>query len=121
MAVAGKIQVPELMMEVTGESDFKGGVVVSKLTMNLSGSSDIRISGSADKVTIRASGASDVRGYDLVTDFCDAKVSGASDINITVNKELNAHASGSSDIYYKGNAVIKDLHKSGSSSIIKKE
>ncbi len=121
VVVAGRIQVQELIMELNGESNFKGGVVVNKLTLNLSGSSDIRISGSADKVTIRASGASDVWGYDLVTDFCDAKVSGASDINITVNKELNANASGSSDIYYKGNAIIKNINKSGSSSVIKKE
>jgi len=71
-------------------------------------------------VTIQSSGASDVKGYDLVTDVYNAKAFGTSDINIIVNKELSANASGASNISYKGNAVIKDQHSSGASSIGKK-
>ncbi|MEO5890640.1 MAG: head GIN domain-containing protein [Ferruginibacter sp.] len=118
--VQGVIEVPRLILDMSGASDFIGGVKVSALTIELSGASDIKINGSADIVSIQSSGASDVKGYDLVTNVCTAKASGASDINITVNKELNAHASGASDIYYKGEAVIKDMHSSGASSIAKK-
>ncbi len=118
--VAGFIQVPKLSLVLNGSSDFKGAVQVGTINMELNGASDVRISGTADFVMIQSSGASDVKGYDLVTDVCNAKASGASDINITVNKELNAHASGASDIYYKGNAVIKDMYSSGASSVVKK-
>lgn len=118
--VSGTINVPSLSMDLSGASDFKGDVKLSNLTLELSGASDVKISGAATVVSIQSSGASDVKGYDLVTDVCTAKASGASDINITVNKELNAHASGASDIYYKGEAVIKDMHTSGASSVSKK-
>jgi len=118
--VAGVINVPSLTLSLSGASDFKGAVKVSNLKMDLSGASDVTIKGIANTVNIESSGASDVSGFDLVTDLCRAKASGASDINITVNKELNASASGSSDITYKGEGVTKDVHTSGSSSVSKK-
>ncbi len=118
--VAGVIEVPVFILDMNGASSFKGAIKVNNLSMDLSGASDVNISGIASVVSMQSSGASDVKGYGLVAEVCTAKASGASDINITVNKELNAHASGASDIYYKGNAVIKDLHSSGASSIVKK-
>ena len=118
--VSGVIEVPTLVLDMNGASDFKGEVKVNNLTMELSGASDATIKGTAGSVSIESSGASDVKGYDLITEVCNAKASGASDINITVNKEINAHASGASDIYYKGTAVIKGMHSSGASSVVKK-
>lgn len=118
--VAGIIAVPSLSLDMNGASNFKGAVNVTNLTMELSGASDARISGTATNVTIQSSGASDLKGYDLVTENCTARASGASDINITVNKELNVHASGASDVYYKGAGVIKDIHSSGASTVAKK-
>ncbi|MBL0357952.1 MAG: DUF2807 domain-containing protein [Chitinophagaceae bacterium] len=118
--VAGTIAVPSLSLNMSGASDFKGAVNVTTLTMELSGASDTKISGTATNATIQSSGASDIKGYDLVTENCTAKATGASDINITVNKELNVHASGASDVYYKGSCVIRDLHSSGASTVAKK-
>ena len=118
--VSGTIAVSALGMQLSGACDFKGKVNVNSLKLNLSGASDVRISGTADRVDIESSGASDVKGYDLVTDVCNANASGASDINITVNKEISAHASGSSDIHFKGEALIKEMHAGGSSSVEKK-
>ncbi len=118
--VSGVITAPQLTVELSGACDFKGGLAVTELKLNLSGASDVKLTGTASKVSIESSGASDVKGYDLITDYCTAKASGASDINITVNKELYAHASGASDIYYKGEAAIKERHASGASSIEKK-
>lgn len=115
--VAGEITVPSLLMKLSGASDFKGKVIVSTLTLDLSGASDVSISGSASVVNIESSGASDVKAYDLTTDVCKANASGASDVNITVSKEMYAHASGASDIYYKGTAELKDFQSSGASSI----
>ncbi len=119
--VSGVINVPSLNLIMSGASDFKGAVQISdELKINLSGASDVTIKGTAQKVDIESSGASDVKGYDLTAEYCTAKASGASDIHITVNKELTAHASGASDINYKGNAVIKEQHTGGASSVGKK-
>ena len=121
IVVAGEIKVGSLLLKLSGASDFKGKVIVNALVMDLSGASDVNISGTASVVNIESSGASDIKGYDLTTDVCNAKASGASDVKITINKELNAHASGASYIYYKGSAVIKNIQSSGASSISKKD
>ncbi len=118
--VAGIIQLPSFKLDLNGASSFKGAVKVDNLSLDLSGASDVRLNGFAAAVYIQSSGASDMKGYELVADICTAKASGASDINITVNKELNATASGASDIYYKGEAVVKKMSSSGASSIVKK-
>lgn len=119
--VDGVIESNNLDISLSGASDFKGTIKVGMLMLNLSGASDARIVGTVNGVTtVRSAGASDLKGYDLVTDTCNAHASGASDIRITVNKELNVHASGASGIYYKGAAVIKELHSSGASSVSKK-
>ncbi len=118
--VSGTINATALSIEMSGASDFKGAVKVENLMIRLSGASDVSISGVATNLSVQSNGASDVKGYDLVTEVCSAKASGASDINITVNKELTVHASGASDIFYKGTAVIKDMHTSGASSVAKK-
>jgi len=118
--VAGEIKVPSLLMKLSGASDFKGSITVTTLKLDLSGASDVTLSGMASVVNIESSGASDVKAYELITDVCTAKASGASDVNITVNKELNAHASGASDIFYKGSAVLKDFESSGASTIRRK-
>ena len=120
VVVQGSIAVNSLALQLSGACDFKGMVKVNTLKLDLSGASDVKISGTANTVDIESSGASDVKGYDLVTDFCNAKASGASDINITVNKELNANASGASDIFYKGSGLKKDIHTSGASTVERK-
>jgi len=117
--VAGSITSTTLVLHMSGTCDFNGNVKVNTLDINLSGASDAKISGTAITVNIKSSGASDVKDFDLVTDFCNANISGASDVHITVNTELTASASGASDIKYKGNGVIKEKHSSGASSIMK--
>ncbi len=119
--IAGEVKVPSLLIKLTGASDLKGILKVNTLIVNLSGASDARISGTANEATIDCSGASDVKGFEMVIDKCTAKASGASDINITVNKELNANASGASDIYFRGAAVILSQQSSGASTVSRKK
>jgi len=117
--IEGTIKSEELVIHQSGACDLKGKVDVKRLSVDLSGASDMTISGNASQLSIEVSGASDFKGFELVTDICDAKASGASDIKITVNKELSAQASGASDVRYKGNGVVRDLKSSGSSSVSK--
>ncbi len=118
--VDGTISGDQLDLRLSGASDFKGMVKFTGITMDQSGASDATISGSVGDISIEASGASNVKGYDLVTDNCKVHASGASDIRISVNKALNAHASGASSVYYKGTGVITEIHTSGASNISKK-
>ena len=119
--VVGNITVTTIVLQMSGACDFTGIVKVNTLKINLSGASDVKISGTANTVDIISSGASDVKGYGLVTDICNANVSGASDVNITVNQILNAHASGASNINFKGTGLIKEMSSSGASDISRKD
>ena len=107
-------------IDMSGASDLTGKISVQKLTVEISGASDVKVTGEAGQLDIHASGASNFKGYDLTAEFCNARASGASDIQVFVNKELSVDASGASDIKYKGAGVIRDLKTSGASSISKK-
>jgi len=120
ISVEGSIKTDKLDIELSGGSDMKGRLSVTDLAIEQSGGSDVDISGSVINLSVEASGGSDFDGYDLVTENCRISASGGSDAHITVNKELNAHASGGSDIFYKGTGVIKEIKSSGSSSISKR-
>ncbi|HEX8314178.1 MAG TPA: head GIN domain-containing protein [Flavisolibacter sp.] len=115
--VDGTIKTNELRVNISGGSDFKGRVETENLRVNQSGGSDISISGRAATLTVDASGGSDFNGFDLVTEICDLEASGGSDIEITANKELSAHASGASDIHYKGKPNVKQAKASGASEV----
>ena len=115
------IRVQDLSIRLSGASDFNGSVEVKNLSLDMSGASDIRIAGQSSSLLITGSGASDIKGYGLVTDYCEARASGASDIQVTVNKEIKANASGASSIHYKGGAVMTDIHTSGASSVARKD
>ncbi len=107
-----------LKIDLSGASDLSGNIEVKeKLTIELSGASDAKLNGKAKEMDIDAGGASSFKGYGFAVDYCNAKASGASDIKITVNKELSANASGASDVGYKGEAKTRDVRTSGSSSV----
>jgi hypothetical protein len=118
--VNGAITGDRLELHLSGASDFKGSVKLNALSLDQSGASDATINGIVGDLQVDVSGASETKGYELITDNCNAKATGASDISITVNKELNAHASGASSINYKGAGAIRDMHSSGASSVSKK-
>ena len=106
-----------LKIGLSGASNLKGKLSAEKLMVDQSGASDLTLTGTVGQLNIEVSGASDFKGYDLAVDYCNAKASGASDIKITVNKELSAEASGASDVKYKGSGLMRDVKTSGSSSI----
>jgi len=117
--ISGTLKAADLAIELSGSSDLKGVVDIETLKAGISGASDISISGKVGSLNIDASGSSDFKNYDLVVQNCEAHASGSSDVQVTVEKELNGSASGSSDIRIKGNGQIKKMSTSGSSSIKK--
>lgn len=109
-----------LSITLSGASSLKGKLIAKKLNANISGTSGMALQGVVSNLIVDASGASDFKGYNLVTDYCNTKTSGASSANINVNKELNATASGASSINYKGSGLIRDIRTSGASTISRK-
>jgi hypothetical protein len=118
--VSGELKSDELSIRLSGASDFKGAVRAASLSIELSGASDVSVKGDVQNLNVEASGASHFKGYDLKTDNCIVEASGASDIKITVNKVLNARASGASTVHYQGDGMVSDLKVSGASNISRK-
>ena len=121
ITVSGTIRVPNLKLSISGGSDFKGAVETEDLNIKASGGSDVNISGRATTLRIEASGGSDFKGYDLSSEICYANGSGGCDMQVRVNKELTVNTSGGSDVYYKGNAVIRESKTSGGGSVSKRD
>ncbi len=111
------LDVNTLLLKLSGACDISGVVKLNNMTMELSGASTVKISGTVQNLKLNSSGASDVKNYDLVVENCVARISGASDIKITVNNSISGSASGASSLYYKGNPEKKDVATSGASSI----
>lgn len=117
VSISGTLKSDDLKLDVSGASEIKGIVNVNRLNMDISGASVSKLSGSVKQGEIDASGAAKINSYSLAVDNCKVTSSGAANIKVTVNNELNADASGGSTIYYKGAGVVKNLNSSAGASI----
>jgi hypothetical protein len=115
--IKGNIKADYIELNCSGSSDFKGNVEAIKLTVKCSGSSDCIINGNADVCDLSMNGSSDFKGYDFIVKKCNSSLSGTSDIQITCTEELSVKASGSSNVYYRGNAKVVSKYLSGLSDL----
>lgn len=106
----GSFTVANLGMKFTSGAHFEGQINAKELSVEQNSGSGMTISGKADKIKVDGSSGSDFKGYDLVTEYCDAKASSGAGIRITINKELTAKANSGGGIRYKGAALIKDVN-----------
>ncbi len=120
VVTVGVIKQPSLRLDLSGASTLRGEIETGTLSLDLSGASQLNLKGTATVLKADCSGASDMNAYDLTVDLANLDVSGASDIEINVNKEIKAEATGASSIRYKGNASVTNVRTSGASSINKK-
>ena len=117
--IIGTFKGDNLVVALSGASDFMGDLSVEKLDLGISGATKSTITGKANQLVVGVSGASSVSAYNLVSNMATIGASGASSVHVTVNSELSATASGSSSIAYKGTAELKKMTKSGASSVKK--
>ena len=113
------LKLPALDMEFTSGSRFEGEVDVDDLSTDQGSGSEISITGKAGKLKVEVSSGAIFKGFDLTTDFCEAKASSGGGARVTVSKELAAKASSGGGVRYKGGAAIKDLDVS-SGGVVKR-
>ena len=109
----------DIMIDLSGASTFSGEFNTNNLYTDLSGASILDVRGYAENANMEASGASIIKNDGLVIDYLKTDLSGASNVTITVNEEIDVEASGASILRYKGDAVITYQDLSGASSIQK--
>lgn len=117
----GAIEAGALDLNISGASNYKGQLNANSFILDASGASVCSINGAVDDMSLEISGASSAKLFDLFSKGAIVNTSGASMAHIQVSQLLKAHASGASDIIYKGNATLKDMNKSGGANISHKD
>ncbi|MEP7141985.1 MAG: head GIN domain-containing protein [Ferruginibacter sp.] len=103
----------------TSGADFTGEVNISQLDVVQNSGSLVEINGKTGNLKVDVSSGAVFKGYELATDYCDAKASSGGGVRINVNKELSVKASSGGGIHYKGDGVVKDMNVN-SGGIVKK-
>ena len=118
--IDGKLNSPELGIDVSSGANFKGEIKADRLVVDQSSGSVVDISGSAGTLKVEGSSGSVFNGYDLAVENGEADSSSGGLIHVTVNKELSAEASSGGSISFKGNGVIRNI-KTGSGGSVQKK
>lgn len=91
-----------------------------KLTVGMSGSGKVIIEGGqADEASIGQSGSGDLEAINFTAEAVKIGKSGSGTTAITVEESLTVGASGSGNVYYRGNPEKQSIGVSGSTKVIK--
>lgn len=113
----GEMKVGNLNITVSGASNIKSQVTALIIGIDGSGASDVQLTGTVDDLSVEVSGASEAKLYDLNAKGAIVRASGASSAHVNVSTIIKAHASGASNINYKGSAERRESSSSGASDI----
>ena len=100
----GELNVGNLSITVSGASNIKSQVKALMIGIDGSGASDVELTGTVDDLSVEISGASEAKLYNLNAKGAIVRASGASSAHVNVSTILKAHASGASNINYRGSA-----------------
>lgn len=91
-----------------------------KLSVGMSGSGKVKIEGGqAEEANIGQSGSGDFEGINFTAETVKIGKSGSGSTSIGVTESLTVGASGSGNVYYRGNPEKQSIGVSGSSKVIK--
>jgi len=112
-----KLSFTTLKTDISGGCDLKLDCKADNLVCKHSGGCDIELRGEAENGTFNVSGGCDVEASEFILKNCTIEACGGSDVSINVIGELNAQASGASDITYYGKPAKVIKSASGASDI----
>jgi len=87
------------------------------MTIDLNDATKLNMSGAAPSLELDIDDASELKGFDFATGTCNAQVSDASRVELTVNDRLEGRLRDASTFRFKGNPE-RSIETSGASSII---
>jgi hypothetical protein len=97
----GELKADDLNLEASGSAEIQCAMKAGSLTVVAGGASDIRLSGDVNLLNVLTSGASTVTAFELFAAEAEVNTSGASNASVNANV-LQAHASGASNLRYRG-------------------
>jgi Putative auto-transporter adhesin, head GIN domain len=104
-----KVTVSELRkVKVSGAASLKATKLDSaSLSISISGAASGSIAGRSDNLSIGVSGAGSLNAVDLQAKYAMVIVSGAGDVTVNANDELDARVSGAGTIRYIGSPKLQ--------------
>lgn len=99
-------EVEEMDVNLSGGSMCQLDVEATNVSTVLSGGSFLSMRGSATTLAADVSGASALRAFHFPVEQADIQMSGASDVEVTVNQDLAIKATGASHLVYRGSPVV---------------
>ncbi len=119
--IDGTLRSGMLDLDASSGAVLEGAVDIADMKADMSSGAVVTISGKVTrKLTVDGSSGSIFKGYDLITENCDAGTSSGAGVQITVNKELSVDASSGGYIRYKGEGLIRDVKTSSGGSVSRK-
>jgi hypothetical protein len=109
-------QANNLDLQLSGSGNIRAQFDALNTFAQLSGSGKIMASGTSLDFNTNLSGSGKIEAFGLISDDCEAQISGSGSMEINVSKQLNAKISGSGNIWYKGSPNINS-QISGSGSV----
>ncbi|MCU0395559.1 MAG: DUF2807 domain-containing protein [Chitinophagaceae bacterium] len=97
----------------------KGEIRAGALALTSNSGAVMNLKGVAEKLEVDASSGAVCKGYDLKTDFLVADVSSGANVQVTVNKEVDAEASSGAMVTFKGQALIRNINVSSGGNVKK--
>ncbi len=107
----------KLEISVSGSGNIKGGVDAPAINASIGGSGNVSLSGRTKDFEGKVSGSGDLNCGDLQSENTTVSVSGSGNAHVFASVSLKARASGSGDVYYRGNPGSPEIHTSGSGSV----
>lgn len=115
--IDGMVKAARLAVELSSGVVLNGTIDADDLKVNQNSGSVVKLNGNARVIDVDVSSGAMFRGYDMVTDKCSIDASSGGNVEITVNKELEAKASSGANVRYKGTGVITKVKTSSGGSI----
>ncbi|HEV7229722.1 MAG TPA: head GIN domain-containing protein [Bacteroidia bacterium] len=116
---AGIFKTDHLRLEVSGAGQTDLDTEVEKLEINLSGAAKLHLTGKTSELEATLDGASQLKAFHFKSDKAVLSLSGASNADVNVKKDLRGRASGASSLIYAGSPEHESVESSGASSIQK--
>ena len=98
-------------------AEIKLTILSSDIQAKTSSGSDISLSGKSVKLIIHSSSGSDVDAEKLICESCSVEASSGSQVKVSAEKMIEAHASSGSNIQVTGNPTERDIEKSSGGSV----
>jgi hypothetical protein len=109
----------KLELTISGSGNIALDVNTPSIDGNISGSGSLQLKGETRDIDLKVSGSGNANCYELKAENAHVRASGSGDAELYASVKVDARASGSGNIRYKGGATEVKKSESGSGSVSK--